>query len=253
MARATTRSLFVAVAPGQTRAICPVVDLRESLLVLGKDGKPTDESAFLVKGSIERLHPETGTRVFLDLDQRWLEIGAALIKPAVAQALKDGTVNRVRMLSFVAGNSVSGANGQQINVPGSEPAYLLQLTGSDEAKAIAHALGVDYAVTVPVGRDQIAVTHTNPIIVAATVMCALGHGLWAPKLEREREIPSRADARNPEYQQALAFFDATGKLPERVAANTRFNEDFGSRFLGGAQPAAGRGRAQAAGQGADFF
>lgn len=238
MTRAMTRSVFVSVAAGQTKAICPVVGFASSGIVLDpKTGKPDlAKSTLIVKGSIERANPVSGAIQYLDLDQRWCTLTAQEVATLMGQAAKDGTINRIWMFSSIAGNNVG---------PGSEPAYLLQLNGSDEAQALAAQYGIAYRVDRVVGRSGIPVVHTNPIVVSMQAASAAGFGLWAPPLEKEEERPGRMDQANPHLLQALKHYDATGELPSRAPSTAQFDTEFAAKFAKPLTPPQGRRRSQA--------
>lgn len=212
---AVTQSFTVQIAEGTSarcfKSIAPVLFATAELSAAGVVG---------VKGSLPYQRGEEMLQ--LDFDARWLTLPQSEAKEILETAIRDNTVHAIRVGSSVAGNMYG---------IGSEPALLLELTGSKEAHKLAEKHFVNYSETAEVGAEGIEVTHVNPM--AITLQCAselLGL-LQFPTIEKSQGRTSRADTSNPNYFAALQVVDATGKLPARqFRSQARINTTFKERF-----------------------
>lgn len=251
--RSHTRSLHKPMNP-QDRfdflAVCPIISIDASLLVYdtdkqGKQSLNLAQSKVLVKGSVGRTYkvavPEKEIKIGdpgrLNFNTRMVTLPGITALTAFKKAVEDGTVTSVNVQSWTSGNLAGD---------GTEPGFLLELVGSEEAIALAESLGLDPAFETVVGRDAIQVEHSNAIMITLDAVCTLEGVYQFPGIERAAAFTPRAKEQNPDMIAAIAVFDATGALPERqrVQRAGGYDESFSKSIVNPAAPRRGRATAQ---------
>lgn len=179
----------------------------DALFPIGVFGQAfLDKGLVPIRGGIRRVTSHPGAQTYHNLDSRWSTLTVDEVKWILKYGMAQKTITEIRIISDLCGNPRG---------VGTEDGYVVELTGSEEAEALAVELGVNYTTNAKVGNY--VVPHTNAFMFSLkSAVKVVGNGLSKISgMEKEEEIPSRMDDTNPTLQQLIAHLDATGTLPVR--------------------------------------